>query len=113
LLMVRRRRFQQSRHSLRWKYRVSVEQNNVTADAESRTAYLEMAGAIDGILERSPRCHERGGGDDSLFASLGNRAVDPRGHSEVVSIDDEPAHRFSVASKKKGAIHGPLQIVKR
>ena len=35
-------------------------------------------------------------------AALNNGAVDARSHTEVVCIDDEPAHGFSVASKKMG-----------
>ena len=40
-------------------------------------------------------------------APFDDGTVDPRGHSEVVGINDEPAHGFSVASKKMGPRNGP------
>lgn len=82
--------------------RFSVEQHNVASNAELRLMQVKFVPSGNGVVERKCSCHQRGGGDDSLLAALNNGAVDARSHTEVVCIDDEPAHGFSVASKKMG-----------
>ena len=40
--------------------------------------------------------------------SLNDGAVDAAGHAEIVGVDDEPAHGFSVASNKTGPPQRPV-----
>lgn len=69
----------------------------------------ELRDLTDGVMERPRRGHKCCGGDDALLRCLDNSAVNTSGHAKVVGIDDQSAHNFSVASKKKG-LSGPSML---
>ena len=70
--------------------------------AELGLANLEIVHATDRIVEGSRGRHERGGSEDSVLTTPHDGPIDARGHPEIVGIDDESTHGFSVASKKTG-----------
>jgi hypothetical protein len=95
---------------LQWQNRLAVQQYNVAAHPELRPAGLEIIYSTGSIIECSGGRHNCGGRYDSLLATFDNGTIDARGHSEIVGIDDESAHGFSVASKKMGPRQRPPHV---
>jgi len=76
-------------------YRIAVDQNYMTAEAELARA----SGEQGRFLELFAAGHERGGSDDSVFVRPNNGPVDARCEAKIISINDETAHAESVAGR--------------
>src|SRR5271163_1065851 len=61
--------------------------------AETRNRFCQA----DGVFERAPVGHQRGGGHDSASMGLDDGAIDARGEAKVIGIDDQTAHGVSLA----------------
>jgi hypothetical protein len=55
------------------------------------------------IFERAPGRHERGGGHDSASVRIDDGAIDAQGEAKVIRIDDQAAHRVSLAGEKRSS----------
>ena len=49
------------------------------------------------VIKGAPVSHQRGGGHDSASVSLDDGAIDAGSEAKVIGIDDQTAHRVSLA----------------
>src|SRR6516164_11679793 len=78
--------------------RLTIKQDNMTADPEGCTSSEEGAGQVNGVLEGSRVCHESGRTHDPPPVRFGDGPVHARSKPKVVGVDDKPAHAASVAA---------------
>jgi hypothetical protein len=78
---------------------LAIGQDNVATDAQSGNCLSER----DRFCEACAIRHEGGRGDDASGVSFKDGAIDSGGKAEVIGIDDQAAHRVSLA----GAVDGP------
>ena len=77
--------------------RSSVDEDDVTADAEGGTC----EGECDGVVESRAVGHQGCGGDRAGVVQLGDGAVNAGRETEVVRIDNEPScHRDEMRTEK-------------
>ena len=50
-----------------------------------------------GVFKGAPIGHQRGGGDDAASMSLDDGAIDAGSEAKIIGIDDQTAHRVSLA----------------
>jgi hypothetical protein len=96
---VLRTRLQQAAYAVRRQERFTVEQHHVTAYAETRVACRQRARHAGRFVEGSRIRHQRGRGHNPALLRFDDGAVHSRGQTEVIGIDDEPAHGISVAAE--------------
>src|ERR1019366_3922796 len=90
---------QQAAYLIRRQQRSAVEQHHVTADAEARVVVRQRAHHAGRFVESSRVRHQRGRGHNPALLRLHDAAVHSPGQTEVVGVDDEPAHGISVAAE--------------
>ena len=81
-------------------------QDGLTVDLHDVAAHTQTGncfGQTYGFLERSTVGHQRGGSHDSMRVRFDDGAIDTRGEAKVICIDDQSAHRVSLAGKIKKA----------
>src|SRR5258708_31439520 len=68
----------------------------MAAHAEARHSLCQTHRVVEG----APIGHQRRGGHDSASMSFGNGAIDARREAKVIGIDDQTAHRVSLAGER-------------
>src|SRR5260370_41921738 len=69
----------------------------MAAHAEARNSLCQTHRVVEG----APIGHERTGSHDSASMSFGNGTIDARREAKVIGIDDQTAHRVSLAGQKQ------------
>jgi hypothetical protein len=88
---------QQAGYAIRGQNRLTVEQNHVAPNTEGLFLRGNRTSDCSGFAESTGASHEGRGGYDALSLGFDNGAIYARGQSKVISVNDEPAHGFSLA----------------
>ena len=75
--------------------RLAIDKYQVAADVETRS-FLSQP---DGIVKGGATRHQRGRSHDSASMSLDNGAIDARSEAKIIGINNQTAHRVSLAGR--------------
>ena len=78
----------------------------MTAHAEKRNSLCQA----HGVFKRTPVGHQRGGSHDSTSVSFDDAAIHARGEAKVIGIDDQTAHRVSLAGGREESRIGKAML---
>jgi len=92
------------RQLLRVENRHTVDQYDVAAHAQTRSARR----GTHGMVKSLPVSHQRGGGHDSASVSLDDGAIDAGSEAKVIGVDDQTAHRVSLAGARISSQTGEI-----
>src|SRR5580704_9052393 len=63
----------------------------------AHTQTRDARSGTHGVVKGAPVGHQRGGGHDSARVSLDDGAIDSPSEAKVIGVDDQTAHRVSLA----------------
>ena len=75
--------------------RLAIDQYQVAANIEPRS----FSSQPDGIVKGGPTRHQSGRSHNSPSVSLDNGAIDSCSESKIVGVNDQTAHRVSLAGR--------------
>src|ERR1700678_3717030 len=75
---------------------LAVDQNNMTAYAETRNCRCPTNRIVEGACVR----HQRRGAYNSASMSFDDGAIDAVGEAKIIGVDDQAAHRVSLAGRR-------------
>jgi hypothetical protein len=98
----RRSSGRERRELLGLKNRFAVDEHNVTPNAQP----WRVLGEFRSLEECGTVRHQRGRGHNAAGMRFEDRSVHAGGETEVIRVDDQPAHEVSLAAAKLGSVGG-------